>query len=86
MAVGDAHVFPEFLTPLLTPTTFLTSADVRGEKTPERKVARLNRVSNSQPQRHESDTLTTELPGRGLDVESSVFPYWISIQYNYMEG
>ena len=47
MAVGDAHVFPGFLTPVLTqlffpkpPTTFLkSSAEVRGEKTPERKLA-----------------------------------------------
>ena len=47
MAVGDAHVFPGFLTPVLTqlffpepPTTFShASAEVRGENTPERKVA-----------------------------------------------
>ena len=47
MAVGDAYVFPGFLTPVLTklffpklPTTFLTCfAEVRGENTPERKVA-----------------------------------------------
>ena len=50
MAVGDAYVFPGFLTPVLTqlffpkpPTAFLTcfyaSAEVRGENTPERKVA-----------------------------------------------
>ena len=44
MAVGDADVFPGFLTPILTqlffpkpPTTFLT--EVRGEKMPERKAA-----------------------------------------------
>ena len=47
MAVGDTHVFPGFLTPVLTqlffpkpPTTFShVSAEVRGENTPERKVA-----------------------------------------------
>ena len=48
MAVGDAHVFPGFLTPVLTqlffpkpPTTFLkpASVEVRDENTPERKVA-----------------------------------------------
>ena len=47
MAVGDAYVFPGFLTPVLTqlffpkpPATFLNaSAVVRGENTPERKVA-----------------------------------------------
>ena len=69
MAVGDAYIgmFPAFLTPLLTqlffpkpPTCFC-----RGER---RKYAgknsRLNGGSNSQPPGHESDTLTTEPPGR----------------------
>ena len=67
MAVGDAHVFPGFLTPVLTqlflpkpPTTFLTCFR-RGER---RKYAGkkswLNRGSNSQPPGHDSDTLTTE--------------------------
>ena len=72
MAVCDAHVFPGFLSPVLTqlffpkpPTTFLTCF-CRGER---RKYAgkkvRLSRGSNSQPPSHESDTLTTEPPGRG---------------------
>ena len=73
MAVGDAHVFPGFLTPVLTQISFQShrllflnaSAEVRGENMPERKF-RLNRVSNSQPPGHESDTLTTESPERGL--------------------
>ena len=76
MAVGDAYVFPGFLTPVLTllffpkpPTTFLTYF-CRGER---RKYAgkkiRLNRGSNSQPPGHESDTLTTEPPGRGHERE-----------------
>ena len=46
MAVGDAHVFPGFLTPVLTqlffpkpPTAFHASTEVRGENTPERKLA-----------------------------------------------
>ena len=47
MAVGDAHVFPGFLTPVLTQLSFQShrllfsqaSAEVRGENTPERKVA-----------------------------------------------
>ena len=46
MAVGDAYVFPGFLTPVLT-LLFQShqllfshaSAEVRGENTPERKVA-----------------------------------------------
>ena len=66
MAVGDAYVFPGFLTRVLPqffflkpPTTFLTCF-YRGER---RKYAGkkkcLNRRSNSQPPGHESDTLTT---------------------------
>ena len=72
MAVGEAHVFPDFLTPVLTqlffpksPTTFLTCL-CRGERRKYAgKKSRLNRGSNSQPPRHESDTFTTEAPGRG---------------------
>ena len=75
MAVGDAYVFPGVLTPVLTqlffpkpPTTFLTCF-CRGER---RKYAGkkscLNRGSNSQPPGHESDTLTTEPPRRGLGI------------------
>ena len=73
MAVGDAYVFPGFLAPVLTqlffpkpPTTFLTCF-CRGERRKYAgKKSRLNRGSNSQPPGHESDTLTTEPPGRGL--------------------
>ena len=58
MAVGDAHVFPGFLTPVLTqlffpkpPTTFLTCF-CRGERRKYAgKKSRLNRGSNSQPER-----------------------------------
>ena len=48
MAVGDKHLFPGFLTPVLSQlffpkpvTTFFShaSAEVRGENTPERKSA-----------------------------------------------
>ena len=48
MAVGDAHVLPGFLTPVLTDYFSFqshrllfshASAEVRGENTPERKVA-----------------------------------------------
>ena len=73
MAVGDAHVFPGFLTPVLTqlffpkpPTTFLTCF-CRGERQKYAgKKSRLNRGSSSQPPGHESDTLTAEPPWRGL--------------------
>ena len=72
MAVGDAYVFPGFLTPVLTqpffpkpPTTFLTRF-CRGERRKYAgKKSRLNWGSNSQPPGHESDKLTTESPGRG---------------------
>ena len=71
MAVGDEYVFPGFLTPVLTqlffpkpPTTFFTCFS-RGER---RKYAGkkscVNWGSNSKPPGHESDTLTTEPPGR----------------------
>ena len=74
MAVGDTHVFSGFFTPVLTQLSFQShrllfshaSAEVRGEKTRKKKV-RLNRVSNPQPPDPESDTLTTEPPGRGPD-------------------
>ena len=72
MAIGYAFVFPGFLTPVLTqlfspkPSTTSFTCFCRGER---RKYAginsRLNRGSNSQPPDHESDTLTTEPPGRG---------------------
>ena len=71
MAVGDACVFPGFLLPVLTllffpkpPTTFLTCF-CRGERRKYAgKKSPLNRGSNSQPPGYESDTLTTEPPGR----------------------
>ena len=72
MAVGDAYVFPGFLTPVLTqlffpkpPTTFLTCF-CGGERLKyARKKSRLNWGLNSQPPDHESDTLATEPPGQG---------------------
>ena len=79
MAVGDAHVFPGFLTPILTqlffpkpPTTFLTCI-CRGErgKYAGKKVC-LNRGSNSRPTGHESNTLTTEPPRQGLSQSDKI--------------
>ena len=72
MAVGEAHVFPGFLTPVITqlffpkpPTTFLTCF-CRGERRKyARRKVRFNQGSNSQPSGHMSDTLTTEPSGRG---------------------
>ena len=78
MAVGDAHVFPGFITPVLTqlffpkpPTTFLTCFSRGKRRNYAGKKVRLNRGSNSQSPGHESDTLTTEPPGRGnIDIMS----------------
>ena len=65
MAVSDAYVFPDYLTPVLTQNSFKSHrvffSNASVENTPEKKF-RLNRVSNSQPPGHESDTLTTEPP------------------------
>ena len=84
MAVGDAHVFPGFLTKKLTqlffpksPTTFLTCF-CRGER---RKYAvkkvHLSRGSNSEPPGHEFDTFTTEPPRRGSKF--GLWPFDIKI-------
>ena len=72
MAVGDAHVFPGFLTPVLTQLSFQShrllfteaSAVVRGENTPERKFASTG-YRTQKPPSHEYDRLTTELPSQG---------------------
>ena len=71
MAVGDAYVFPGFLTPVLKQlfvpkpaTTFLTCF-CRGERQKYAgKKSCLILESNSQPPGQESDTLTTEPPLR----------------------
>ena len=76
MAVGDAYVFPGFLSPVLTqlffpkpPTTFL-ACFCRGERRKYAgKKARLSRESNIQPPGYEPDTLTTEPLGRGPKSE-----------------
>ena len=72
MAVGDPYVFPGFLTPVLKqlffpkpPTTLLTCFCKSERRKSAGKKRRVNRGSNSQPRGHESDTLTTEPPGRG---------------------
>ena len=74
MAVGDAYVFPGFLTPVLTqlffpkpPTTFPTCFCRDERRQYAGKKSRLNRGSNSQPPGYESDTLTTEPPRRGAN-------------------
>ena len=76
MAVGDAHVFPGFLTPLLTEFFFFqshrliffhASEEVRGENTPERKVASTgDRTHNHQVMSPTRSPLSH--PGRALTV------------------
>ena len=75
MAVGDAYVFPGCLTPVLTqlffpkPPTSLTCF-CRGERIKYvGKRSRLNQGLNSQPQGHESDTLSTEPLRAGLSYK-----------------
>ena len=73
MAVNDAYVFLGFLTPVLIqlffpkpPTTFLTRFCIGERRKYAGKKSRLNRGSNSKPPGHESDTLSTEPPRRGV--------------------
>ena len=66
MAVGDAHVFSDFPTSVLTQISFQShrllfsqaSAEVRGENTPESSP---QLEIETQTSSHEFDTLTTEL-------------------------
>ena len=71
MAVCDTHIFPGFLTPVLTQLSFQTTdyfftCFSRGKqrKYGGKKVC-LNRVLNSQAPDHESDT---EPPGRAKQI------------------
>ena len=82
MVDGDAQVFSGFLTPVLTVLSFqsylllFSHAFSRGErqKYAGKKVG-FNRVSNSEPSGHESDMLTTELPG----IDRSKFVIWLRV-------
>ena len=72
MAVGDAHVFPGFLTPVLTQISFQShrplfshvSADMRGENTPERNFASTGSGTHNQQVISPTRTPPTEPPGR----------------------
>ena len=89
MAVGDAHVFLGFLTPVLTqlffpkpPATFLTCF-CRGERQKYAgKKSRLKRGSNSQLPGHESDTLIAEPSGRGSSKLKDFADYNIKFDEN----
>ena len=72
-------MFSGFLTPVLTqlffpkpPSTFLTCVCIGERRKYAAKKSRLNRGSNSQPPGHESDTLTTEPPGRGFSRNTEI--------------
>ena len=76
MEVGDAHVFPGFLTPVLAQiffpmpqTTFLTCFS-RGER--QRYAGKKVRLNRGLPV-HESDALTTEPPEQGPDVTEHTY-------------
>ena len=80
MAVGDAYVFPGFLTPVLTLLFFQShrllfshaSAEVRGENTPERKVASTwDRTHNHQVMSRTRSPLSH--PGGCNNLEASVY-------------
>ena len=83
MAAGDTHVFPGLLTPVLTLLSFpsnrllFSHAFSRGKR---RKYAgkkvRPNRVSNSKPPGHESNTLTTERGAGSRLFESESIEYF----------
>ena len=79
MAVGDAHAFPGFLTPIPTQLSFqihqLLFSHVSAESERQKcavKQVRINRVLNSQPPGHESDMLTTAPPGQDIQCRSHV--------------
>ena len=92
MAVGDAHVFPGFLTPVLT-QHFLqshrllfsqSSAEVRGENTPERKFAsKGDRTHNHQVLSPTRSPLSH--PGRATNnVTNGVKHYTVDQSYNLL--
>ena len=75
MVVGDAHVFPGFLTLVLTQLLskatnyFSHMLQQRWEVEIHRKESSPQPGLESQPPGHESDTLTTEPLGRGLFID-----------------
>ena len=93
MAVGDAYVFPGFLTPVLTQlffrkplTTFLTYFFPR-------KKSRLDRGSNSHPPGHESDTDSCYQFDMKVIISSFTFyfeittsPVFMCLQYKSFEN
>ena len=76
MAVGDAHAFPGFLTPVLTQISFQShrllfshaSAEVRVENTPERNLA----ATGTRTHNHLAMSPTNS-PGRGRLFDKNGF-------------
>ena len=75
MAVGDAHVFPGILTPVLTQLSFQgnrllfshASAEVRGKNTPERKIASIGSQTHNRQVMSPTHTPFSHLGGvKGL--------------------
>ena len=92
MAVGDAHVFPGFHTPVLTqlfflkpPIAFLTCFSRDETRKYAGKKVRFNQVSNTQPPGHESDKLTTEPPGRAVNTDPGVFCRVAIVEFTSIE-
>ena len=71
MAVGDAHVFPGFVTPVLTQISFQShrllfshaSAEVRGENTPERNFASTGSRTHNQQVMSPTQSVLNHLDG-----------------------
>ena len=84
MAIGDAHVIPGFLTPVLTQLSFQShrllisyaAAEVRGEKTPERKFASTRPRTHNHQVMSPTRSLLDNRPGhRKFDKNANVnFP------------
>ena len=79
MAVGDAHVFPGFLTPVLTQLSFQSyrllfshaSAEVTGENTPERKVASTEDQTRNHQVMSPTRSPLSHLVGRDLLIKKT---------------
>ena len=76
MAVGDAHVFPGFLTPVLSRRLLFShaSAEVRGENTPERNFT----SSWSRTHNHQVMSLTPGATSRMKMINFS--PEYLSLE------
>ena len=75
MAVGDAELFPDFLTPILTqmfpkPRLLFShaSAEVRGENTPERKFASTGSLTHNHQVMHPTRSPPSQPGGADNDT------------------